>query len=83
MLDHLGEHQAADAVGAAIAEIRVEGEVGTRDMGGANTTDEVGAARADRIRGGAVVHSSRYQVAPEENPSVGRQSRGGICSRRS
>ena len=50
MLDHLGEHDAADAVGAAIAEVLVEGEVGTRDMGGVNTTDEVGMAVADRIR---------------------------------
>ena len=50
MLDHLGEHDAADAVGAAITEVLAEGQVGTRDMGGTNSTDEVGAAIADRIR---------------------------------
>ena len=50
MLDHLGEHDAADAVGAAIADVLAEGEVGTRDMGGTNSTDEVGAAIAERIR---------------------------------
>ena len=50
MLDHLGEHGAADAVGAAITEVLAEGEVGTRDMGGTNSTDEVGAAIAERIR---------------------------------
>ena len=49
MLNHLGEHDAADAVGTAIAEVLAEGEVGTRDMGGTNTTDEVGVAIADRI----------------------------------
>ncbi len=50
MLDHLGEHEAADAVGVAVAEVVTEGAVGTRDMGGTNTTDEVGAAIADRVR---------------------------------
>ena len=50
MLDHLGEHRAATAVGAAIAEVLAEGEVGTRDMGGGNSTDEVGIAIAERIR---------------------------------
>ena len=50
MLDHLGEHPAADAVGAAIADVLAEGEVGTRDMGGTNSTDEVGSAIANRIR---------------------------------
>ena len=50
MLDHLGEHDAANAVGAAITDVLAEGDVGTRDMGGTNTTDEVGAAIADRIR---------------------------------
>ena len=41
---------AADAVGVAITDVLAEGEVGTRDMGGSNTTDEVGVAIVDRIR---------------------------------
>ena len=49
MPDHLGEPDAADAVGITISEVLAEGEVGTWDMGGTNT-DEVGAAITDRIR---------------------------------
>jgi RNA polymerase sigma factor (sigma-70 family) len=44
MLDHLGEHQAADAVGAAVGAVLAAGEVRTKDIGGDNTTDEVGEA---------------------------------------
>ncbi len=50
MLDHLGQPDAAAAVGNAIAEVLAEGRVGTRDMGGTNTTDEVGSEIARRIR---------------------------------
>jgi len=44
MLDHLGETEAATHIEQAIASTLVAGEVRTRDMGGANSTDEVGAA---------------------------------------
>ena len=49
MLDHLGEHDAADGVGDAIAAVLVDGEVRTRDIGGTSTTEEVGRAISDRI----------------------------------
>ena len=44
MLDHLGETDAAAHIEQAIASTLVAGEVRTRDMGGTNSTDEVGAA---------------------------------------
>jgi tartrate dehydrogenase len=46
LLDHLGEHAAADAVGRAVASVLAAGEVRTRDLGGTNSTDEVGQAVA-------------------------------------
>jgi len=49
MLDHLGEPDAATAVADAVAAVLTEGEVRTRDIGGTNTTSEVGAAVATRI----------------------------------
>jgi tartrate dehydrogenase/decarboxylase/D-malate dehydrogenase len=49
LLDHIGEAEASDAVGDAVGAILSEGEVRTRDLGGTNTTDEVGMAIADRI----------------------------------
>ena len=49
MLDHLGEAQAASAVGNAVAAVLAAGEVRTRDLGGTNTTDEVGQAVAAQI----------------------------------
>ena len=49
MLNHLGESKAADAVGTAVAEVLSAGEVRTRDLGGTNTTDEVGQAIAEKI----------------------------------
>ena len=49
MLDHLGESEAADAIGRAIGEVLSAGEVRSRDIGGVNTTDEVGMAIAERI----------------------------------
>jgi tartrate dehydrogenase len=50
MLDHLGEAEAADAVGQAVAGVLTDGEVRTRDIGGTDTTDEVGQAIAERIQ---------------------------------
>ncbi len=44
LLDHLGEADAADQIQAAIKKVIVDGEVRTKDMGGSNTTSEVGAA---------------------------------------
>jgi isocitrate/isopropylmalate dehydrogenase len=49
MLDHLGENAAADGIGAAVASVLAAGEVRTRDLGGTNTTDEVGGAVADAV----------------------------------
>jgi tartrate dehydrogenase/decarboxylase/D-malate dehydrogenase len=49
MLDHLGESEAADAVGKAIADVLVAGEIRTRDLGGTSSTSEVGKAIAARI----------------------------------
>ncbi len=49
LLDHLGEADAADAVGRAVAEVLAEGEVRTADLGGSNRTSEVGMAIASRI----------------------------------
>jgi tartrate dehydrogenase/decarboxylase/D-malate dehydrogenase len=46
LLDHVGEHPAADAVGRAVVSVLSAGKVRTRDLGGTNTTDEVGQAVA-------------------------------------
>lgn len=50
MLDHVGEAAAADAVGGAIGEVLTAREVRTPDLGGTNSTDEVGEAIAAAIR---------------------------------
>ncbi|MDH3427993.1 MAG: 3-isopropylmalate dehydrogenase [Gemmatimonadota bacterium] len=50
MLDHLGEHAAADSVGTAISEVLAAGQVRTRDLGGTDSTDAVGGAIAEQIR---------------------------------
>ena len=42
MLDHLGEEEAAAGVDAAVAAVLAAGEVRTRDIGGTNSTAEVG-----------------------------------------
>ena len=52
LLEHLGEQDAGDAIGAAVASLLAAGEVRTRDMGGANTTDEVGQAVAGLVAAG-------------------------------
>ncbi|MFF0487736.1 tartrate dehydrogenase [Nocardia sp. NPDC004068] len=48
LLDHLGEHDAAAAVDRAVCEVLAEGSVRTPDLGGTNTTSEVGTAIAKR-----------------------------------
>jgi len=49
MLEHVGETGAAGAVGRAVAGTLEAGEIRTKDIGGTNTTDEVGAEVARRI----------------------------------
>ncbi|NQV05216.1 3-isopropylmalate dehydrogenase, partial [bacterium] len=49
MLDHLGENDAADSVGQAVAAILSEREIRTKDLGGTNSTSEVGTAVAARV----------------------------------
>ncbi|OFW65839.1 MAG: tartrate dehydrogenase [Actinobacteria bacterium RBG_16_68_21] len=49
MLDHLGEHQAAEGVGSAISKVLAAGEVRTADLGGTSSTAEVGAAVAAEV----------------------------------
>ncbi len=49
LLDHLGERDAADAIGRAIAAVLASGEVRTRDIGGTSRTPEVGAAIAAAV----------------------------------
>jgi tartrate dehydrogenase/decarboxylase/D-malate dehydrogenase len=44
LLDHIGENEAADEVQKAVMKILVDGKVRTKDMGGSNTTSEVGDA---------------------------------------
>ena len=53
MLEQLGEPEAAAHVQQAIASTLAAGEVRTRDMGGTNTTDEMGTAVAAAMRDGA------------------------------
>lgn len=47
MLEYLGENKAAEALLQAVQKVLAEGKVRTRDMGGQNSTSEVG----DAIRG--------------------------------
>jgi isocitrate/isopropylmalate dehydrogenase len=49
MLDWLGEEQKGAAVEKAVAEVIREGKVRTYDMGGTNTTLEIGAAIAAKL----------------------------------
>ena len=44
LLDHLGEEEAAGQVQAAVMKVIADGKIRTRDMGGSNTTSEVGEA---------------------------------------
>jgi tartrate dehydrogenase len=50
MLDNLGETEAADHIEAAIANTLGAGEVRTRDMGGSNSTIEMGSAVVAAMR---------------------------------
>jgi len=52
LLDHLGETDAADAIGRAVGSVLAAGEVRTRDLGGTNTTDELGRAVAAAVAAG-------------------------------
>ncbi len=49
MLDHLGEHAAAQRVEAALREVIAEGRWTTPDLGGSAGTREMAAAVADRV----------------------------------
>jgi tartrate dehydrogenase/decarboxylase/D-malate dehydrogenase len=49
MLRHLGVPEAADAVEKAIADILAQANVGTPDIGGRSSTEELGAAIAERV----------------------------------
>ncbi len=49
MCDHLGEGEKAQAVESAVARVIREGKVRTYDLGGSNTTLEVGQAVADAL----------------------------------
>ncbi len=50
MLDHFGEHEAAQAVERAIAEVLAEGGIRTPDLGGNAGTKDLGAAVTAAIR---------------------------------
>ena len=51
MLEHLGHKEAADAIVKAIEDVIREQEALTPDMGGKATTQELGKAIADLVRG--------------------------------
>jgi tartrate dehydrogenase/decarboxylase / D-malate dehydrogenase len=51
LLDHIGEHEASEAVVGAIEKAILQGHV-TKDMGGSHRTGEVGDAIADLVRKG-------------------------------
>ena len=53
MLEHLGEVEAAEHVGSAIAATLGAGEVRTKDMGGSDRTHEMGAAVVAAMRASA------------------------------
>ncbi len=53
MLDHLGQPDAAAHVQQAVETTLAEGAVRTPDMGGGNTTDELGAAVSQAMRASA------------------------------
>ena len=49
MLDHLGEHKAAERVRAAVYEVLRDGRKLTRDLGGSAGTSEIAEAIASRV----------------------------------
>lgn len=50
MLDHLGEHAAADHVREALNAVLLDGQVLTRDLGGTAGTTEIAEAIATRVK---------------------------------
>jgi len=50
MLDWLGEEQLGNRVDRAVAQVVAEGKIKTYDMGGTNTTLEMGRAVADHLK---------------------------------
>jgi tartrate dehydrogenase/decarboxylase/D-malate dehydrogenase len=50
MLDHLGLEKSAAAVRAAVSQVLAEGKVKTADLGGNNTTIEMGSATVRELR---------------------------------
>jgi isocitrate dehydrogenase (NAD+) len=49
LLDHIGEHEAADRVRKAVVDVLREGRVLTRDLGGTAHTTEIAEAIASRV----------------------------------
>jgi isocitrate/isopropylmalate dehydrogenase len=49
MLDHLGEHAAADRVRDAVHAVLAEGKKLTGDLGGTTSTTEIAEAIAGRV----------------------------------
>jgi tartrate dehydrogenase/decarboxylase/D-malate dehydrogenase len=49
MLDHLGMAEAARAVEASVAAVLAEGKIRTPDLGGKNSTEEMGAAVLEKL----------------------------------
>jgi isocitrate dehydrogenase (NAD+) len=49
MLDHLGEHQAADRVREAVNAVLREGQKLTHDLGGHSGTTEIAEAIAAKV----------------------------------
>lgn len=49
LLDHLGQHDAAKSIDAAIAGVLADGQVRTPDLGGTSTTHEVVSAVLSRL----------------------------------
>ena len=50
LLEHVGEQEAADHIQRAVAETLGAGETRTKDMGGTNSTDEMGKAVEQAMR---------------------------------
>jgi isocitrate/isopropylmalate dehydrogenase len=50
MLDQLGQFEAAEGIGSAIASVLRAGAVRTADLGGSNSTREVAEAIRDEMR---------------------------------
>ena len=69
MLRHLGVEEAATAVERAIEETLAEGKVRTPDIGGKNSTEELGAAIAEAVNSAAeskraTKHTGKKQARP-------------------